>query len=147
MPLGRQRDSQFTQWIFCSSPWAPYQKRAIREFISFNSCDSRRKTLIVYVGIACTTTLMNISFPGFDNDLSFHPWIFFHTRVYTFANAAFLDLPSTMGNPKYLSCAATSFIPILVVIPSLRFAKKSCWRKSPIHQSWSSDQMLVHICW
>ena len=62
---------QLTQHILVSCYLWPHQKFLIMLSISSHKLWGRRKQPIVYVGIACATALMRISFPPIDNSLPF----------------------------------------------------------------------------
>lgn len=102
--LGSQSLSQLSQTIFLSSCFWPHQnlriilvKSSQREFGSL-------KQLMVYVGIAWATTLINTSLPAFERSFSFHPANFLLRFSLISLKEYLLFLPTRDVNPRYFSC-------------------------------------------
>ena len=96
--------SQLTHAIFYSSCLCPHQNFLIIPSISSHNPFGIKKQLIVYLGIACTTAFIKISFPPMDNNFSFHPSNFLPTLSFSLVKTYVLDLPMMEGSPKYLLC-------------------------------------------
>jgi hypothetical protein len=75
---------------------------------------------MLYVGIAWTTALINISLPAWDKNLTFHSSNFFCTLLHIPAKVLFLDRPTIEGSPKYLSKLAAIWIPAVLQRKSLK---------------------------
>lgn len=74
---------------------------------------------MVYVGIACATALMRISFPPIDYSLPFQPASFFPILSFRIANTCFFDLPMKDGRPRYFVCLVSCIGPREAKISSL----------------------------
>jgi hypothetical protein len=65
--------SQLIQDTLLALIWELHQNLLIKELRLWHRVFGRRKTLILYVGIACITALMRISLPAWERNLSIQP--------------------------------------------------------------------------
>ena len=85
------------------------------------------------VGIACAHALIQTSFPAFERNLSFQPWIRFQILSFRYAKVWVRDLPTYAGNPRYFSVFASALIcsssstSFLYFLPPCILAKHHRW--------------------
>lgn len=80
-----------------------HQNFDIIELMSLQRVLGNWNTLIVYVGIDCTTAFNNTSFPAWDKNFSLHPCILSQILPFIPVKELTRDLPMRAGNPKYFS--------------------------------------------
>ena len=110
---------QLIQLNFASYCLWPHQKFFIILSMSSHRPWGSRKQLIVYVGIACATALMRISFPSIERSLPFQPASFCPTLSFKIAKTWFFDLPMREGRPRYLVCLVFYIGPRILKTSSL----------------------------
>ena len=110
--------SQLSQAIFLASSFWPHQKFLIMLINSSQSAFDNLKHLMVYVGIAWATTLINTSLPALANIFSFHPTNFLRSFSLISLKVFLLFFPTKEGNPKYFSCCFITCAPSLCYISS-----------------------------
>ena len=94
---------QFIQCIFLSFFVFPHQYLAIVELIESHRDFGSLKRLIVYVGMAYATVLINISLPALEINFSFHPMTRFVICSCISLKVVTLDFPHAIGRPSYFS--------------------------------------------
>jgi hypothetical protein len=92
--------SQLIQCIFDFFDICPHQKDCIILFRSLHKVTGSKNTRIQYVGIACTTALIKISFPAWERNFTFQFVNLFQTLSLMLLKAWILDLPIRDGSPR-----------------------------------------------
>ena len=133
------RVSYLTQWTFLRSLFCPHQNLLIKLSIFMQRLTGILKQLIVYVGIAWTTVLINISLPAWNSSFSLHPWIFLQILTLILLKLAFLFLPTNYGSPKYFLYYFISWTPKATFIRSLISSKVDLLKKMVV--------LLLLICY
>jgi hypothetical protein len=101
--LGEHITSHETQCV-CLFPFLlPHQKLRINELMWRHKPLGSLKSDTENVGIACTTELINTSFPPSDKIISIHPCTCFQTLSLKNLKAPFRDRPTSKGMPRYFS--------------------------------------------
>ena len=113
--------SQLIHAVFFSLSLCPHQNWDIIEFISLHNVLGNRNTLIVYIGIACTTALSRISFSTWKRNFSFHPVIRSQILHFISVKALIPNLSIRAESPRYFSYRRVGFTLATATIWSLVF--------------------------
>ena len=93
----------FTQWIFLLSPLCPHQNFLTRPSRSMQRPNDNLKQLIVYVCMAWTITLLNISLSTSNNSFSSQACNFFQTLSLIYSKLVLVLLLTRVGKSTYFS--------------------------------------------